>query len=80
MSYNVFNFSFLIRCFRMDQDFSSLDLVRDHLKYCKWVHFTFSKFHISVTVILVIFEGQTSLIWKLEICLEKERGHLFSRN
>ena len=43
MSYNVFNFSFLIRCFRMDQDFSSLDLVRDHLKYCKWGTFYFFK-------------------------------------
>ena len=43
MSYNVFNFSFLIRCFRMDQDFSSLDLVRDHLKYCKRGTFYFFK-------------------------------------
>ena len=43
MSCNIFNFSFRIRCFRMDQDFSSLDLVRDHLKYCKWGTFYFFK-------------------------------------
>ena len=43
MSCNIFNFSFQIRCFRMDQDFSSLDLVRDHLKYCKWGTFYFFK-------------------------------------
>ena len=44
------------------------------------VHFTFSKFLIFVTVILNIFEGETSLIYKLEICLEKGKGHLFSSN
>ena len=41
------------------------------------VHFTFSKFLIFVTVILNIFEGETSLIYKLEICLEKGKGHFF---
>ena len=43
------------------------------------VHFTFSKFLIFVTVILNIFEGETSLIYKLEICLglRKERDPYF---
>ena len=41
------------------------------------VHFTFSKCLIFVKVILKIFEGETSLIYKLEICLEKGKDTYF---
>ena len=37
----IFNFSFQIRCPRMDQDFSSLDLVTDYLQYSKCSTFYF---------------------------------------
>ena len=50
---------------------------RDYLQYCKCgtaVHF---KFLIFVTVILMTFEGQTSLICKLEICLVKGGGYTY---
>ena len=51
MSYNLFNFSFQIRCLRMDQDFSSLDLVVEIIFITvSVVHF---KFLIFVTVIFI---------------------------
>ena len=61
-----------------DQDFNSLDLdIEIFFSTVSVVHF---KFLIFVAVILMIFEGQTSLICKLEISVEKGRGHLFSSN
>ena len=69
----IFNFSFQIRCPRLDQDFSSLDLVRDYLQYgtCSTFYFFLSFFFF--TVILIIFDKRPWYASYRNSCMPSER-------